>query len=446
MPFLRKYRTPVWIALNLFFFSISSGPALGNKTSPISAERPSDQSSQRVAADTVDVTFASDLIRLVIESNKTIHSLETAADAVSERTGYVGAYPDPIVMLTGQPLPVYTARGKQILGLRVEQMIPYPGKQSLMREMARLDSEMGYTNVQTAAVGAILEAQLALNDVRRAEARREVIYSFEERLDGYEKLALRKYEVGEGSQQSILKIQLERARLEQSLLDFDRTIQANRLVIERWVQQPVRILQTEQFGLRDETPSLDLASRSELQVLAQSIELNGTQTKLIDFYNRPDFGVSLNWLMIAKSDIPASSDGRDALGVGISVKIPLAQSANRSKRQESQLQRQAIEEQIESTKQSIQALYDELEAKTDFDQKSIDHIDKSLLPSVLALLETSVSSYSNGKGDFLDLLDAERTGFQLENERIEIAARLRAGQLMLDRVSGHLNRQVAELF
>ena len=349
-------------------------------------------------------------------------------------------------MLTGQPLPVYTARGKQILGLRVEQMIPYPGKQSLMREMARLDSEMGYTNVQTAAVGAILEAQLALNDVRRAEARREVIYSFEERLDGYEKLALRKYEVGEGSQQSILKIQLERARLEQSLLDFDRTIQANRLVIERWVQQPVRILQTEQFGLRDETPSLDLASRSELQVLAQSIELNGTQTKLIDFYNRPDFGVSLNWLMIAKSDIPASSDGRDALGVGISVKIPLAQSANRSKRQESQLQRQAIEEQIESTKQSIQALYDELEAKTDFDQKSIDHIDKSLLPSVLALLETSVSSYSNGKGDFLDLLDAERTGFQLENERIEIAARLRAGQLMLDRVSGHLNRQVAELF
>jgi outer membrane protein, heavy metal efflux system len=412
--------------------------------------------SDTAIADTVLISTQNDLIRSILQSNQAIQSLRSSAEAQMVRERYVGAFPDPTLMVTGQPLPVYTARGKQVLGIRVEQMIPYPGKLALMRKMAVIEAEIGTDKVQSFAVEAILEGQLALNEINKFTALRAVNRRFQERLDGYEDLALRKYEVGEGNQQSVLKIQLERARLDQSNLEFLRVIEAKKLLIERLVQRPIKL---ESTGLSlDGAPrgdpgidgpdqaTLELESRSDLRALSRSLDLATSQKHLIEYYNRPDFGVSLNWIGIVKSDMPASSDGRDALAIGVSVKIPLGQSSYRSKKEESQLQIRAIGEQIESSKQSIEDLFTEVNSNTIFDRKSIDHINSSLLPSAEALIESSVFSYSSARGDFLDLLDAERTRFQLEMERIELFKRLGAGQLMLDRISGRLNRLISEQF
>jgi len=396
--------------------------------------------------DTTIVSTPQDIIRAVIESNLSVESLRTAALASEERTGYVGALPDPTIMVTAQPFPVYTARGKQVAGIRVEQSIPFPGKRTLLREVAVLEASMGVERARTYAVESILEAQLALNEIRRLQSLQGFIAQFQSRLDQYESLAIQKYEVGDGNQQAVLKIQLERSRLDQTLLELDRQIEGNTRAMARIIQHPVRIGTLESSGEQAPRGDLDLESRSDVQMLARSRDMADARKEMLRYYNKPDVGVSLNWIGIVESDMPASSDGRDALALGVAIRLPLGRGAQRAREQESDLQIQAASEKLESTKMAIGAMFREVGEKMDLDKRSLEHLDASLLPGVEALMETSVSLYSTGRGDFMDLLDAERTRFQLEKDRIDIVARIGAEELMLDRISGRLNRLVAQQF
>jgi hypothetical protein len=418
-----------------------AGPQNASAASPFSA-RP----------DTISIAHPRDVIEAVVQNNRSLESLIQNASAASSRSGYVGAFPDPTLMVTGQPMPVYTARGKQVVQIRAEQMIPYPGKLRLMEEMADLEAELGRDMVQIYAVEALLEAQLAVNEHHRIEATKKVVTAFSDRLAEYEGIAIRKYEGGAGDPSAVLKLQMEQSRLVQTLIDLGREQETTRYRVEKVVQLPVRI--EERSESESEIGSstaavrgpLDASSRDEVKALERKEAMVGVRSELLDFYNRPDFGVSINWIGIVKSDMPASSDGRDALALGVAVRIPLGQSANKAKKQEAELQRSALASERLSVIHSIETVYANQTARTQSDLQSLRHLESSLLPAAEALLSTSISAYSNGKGDLLDLLDAERSRFQLEKERVDIKARIDAGNLILSRVSGELSAIVSTYF
>jgi len=439
------FRTLLWTALIAGTLTASPLLASPHVSSPLKA---SAASSFPARPDTVSIAHPRDVIEAVIHNNRSLESLLQSADAASSRSGYVGAFPDPTLMITGQPMPVYTARGKQVVQIRAEQMIPYPGKLRLMEEMADLEAELGQDMVQIYAVEALLEAQLAVNEHHRIEATKNVVTAFSERLAEYEGIALRKYEGGAGDPSAVLKLQMEQSRLVQTLIDLSREQETTRYRVEKVVQQPVRIAVRSELAsttTTERTP-MDASSRDEVKALEKKEAMAAVRSKLLDFYNRPDFGVSINWIGIVKSDMPASSDGRDALALGMAVRIPLGQSANKAKKQEAELQRSAIEAERLSVVHSIETVYANQTARTNSDLRSLRHLESSLLPAAEALISTSISAYSNGKGDLLDLLDAERSRFQLEKERVDIWARVEAGNLILSRISGELSAIVSTYF
>ncbi len=433
-------KSQVMLLAGLLLTSVASSNPSHNRHVP----RPT--SGLYAVADTVTITSATDLVRAIVASNYRIRSAQTLAEATSNKRDYAGVYPDPTFMISRQPFPAMTAMGKPVLELGVEQMIPYPGKPALMRNMADIETVMGFDNSHTMAVETVFEAQIALNEIFTLHRVRGVIIGFQGRLDGYEGLAIRKYEVGEGNQQSVLKLQLERARLDQNLLAINKAIEANTLAIARLVQQPVKLEIPQPPLVGAQPDEIDFDSRSDLRVLEKSRELASARNDLLNYYNRPDFAVKLNWMGIVASEMPGASDGRDVFAVGLGIRIPIGQAGNRARVQENELQIQAIDEQLESSKRTIEALFLEVQTRNEFDRALIAHIESSLLPSVGALLETSVASYSNGQGDLLDLLDSERSRFQLEKEKVDILGRLGEGQIMLDRISGRLNRLVSEQF
>lgn len=396
--------------------------------------------------DTVTIASQADLARAIVAFNGRIRSAATQAEANSHKRDYVGVYPDPTFMISRQPVPVMTAMGKTVLELGVEQMIPYPGKPSLLRQIADIETMIGIDQTQMLAVETVFEAQIALNDIQKLHRIREVILAFQGRLDGYETLAIRKYEVGEGNQQAVLKLQLENARLDQKLLELIKAIEASTLIIARLIQHPVSIELPKLNADEASEAEIDFASRSDLRVLSHARELATSQNDLLTYYNRPDFAVKLGWMGIVASDVPGASEGKDVFTLGLGVRIPIGQAANKARIQENTLQIQAIDENLESSKRTIEALFLEVQTRKKYDWELIEHIEKSLLPSADALLETSVLSYSNGGGELLDLLDSERTRFELATEKVEIVGRIGESTLMLERISGRLNRLVTEQF
>jgi outer membrane protein TolC len=66
------------------------------------------------------------------------------------------------------------------------------------------------------------------------------------------------------------------------------------------------------------------------------------------------------------------------------------------------------------------------------------HLDERLLPVAQSMLASAFQSYASGAGSFLDLLDAERTAYDLRLQTVEISTRLNTTKWTLRRLAGYL--------
>ncbi|MBT5250272.1 MAG: TolC family protein [Bacteroidetes Order II. Incertae sedis bacterium] len=392
-------------------------------------------------SDTLDIRSPDDLVEAVLTHNAGLKALRLRSHALDQKTEYVAAFPDPTLMLTGSPMPIHTARGTQILQLRAEQMIPYPGKLRMMREMAELEAQMGFEKVKTQATELILEAQIAFEEVSRVSAQLTNLALFRDRLMRIESLAITRYETGVGTQQSIWKLQLELSNLDQHQIEMERMREMRVAIIERIVQHPIRIGPTK-TDLKLSPVEAAFSLRGDIRGLTLASEVAAVGQKLETINRRPDLGVSMAWFSIKESSIPASSDGRDALALGVKVTLPLGRSGDQARRKQAELNGEAVAEQLKSTHATLRILFSDQKERLVGDMSQLNHLDRELLPAAESLLESSIASYSNGKVTFLDLLDAERMHFQILKNRIDLTSRINAGTLMLNRISGHLDSQI----
>jgi len=432
-----------------FVFCVYSAAAQSNN--PGIQSSLSEESSSRIVAfttprestiDSLVILSPQQLISDILHFNNSVNAIETKAEALATRMQYVGARPDPALLIAAQPLPVYTARGKQISQVRLEQMISIGGQRRLTEDLAGLEAEMGYDDSQILAAHTILEAQLAYVEIQRQIEHRNLLRRFRDTLNQYEQIALQKYEVGAGRQQDVLKIQLERSRLAQRSMEIDRVIRIQELFLERVLEHPVIV---NYVGEEPPDQPVDFSmidSRADVLRLEKAQEQIDIRRNLLNAYDRPEVGASITWISIADANVPANSDGRDALAVGLMVRLPIGRRANKARLQELELLERHNEEKMISLRRSIDAMVRDHLERISQDEARIHHLKFSLLPEINTLLEASLASYQNGEMDFLNLLDSERMSYQIKQEHIDLASRIRASQLTLTRISGRLDAQI----
>ena len=396
------------------------------------------QSSDTHPPDTLSISSFEGLMDAVSLFNRELSVTAARAAALSEQTDITGTLPDPTVMLGASPFPVHTARGEQVLQLRVEQMLPWPGKRRLMREMAASEAEAADEDIRRLTAERTLEAVHAALAVVQTETLSDEVRDFRERLERFEQVALTRYETGQGDQQSIWKLQLAIAAQDQRLIQLaeDRETAAARIsqVVHRPVSIPPGSFRETVPTVMDASPESRAEFRRLQQLLTRS-RLAGEAARLQD---RPDWGLSATWMAITESDIPASSDGRDALGLGVMVRIPLGRSEQRAREEQARLNESVVQYQIEAFEAGWQAQWNEAWSRLDGLMKRMDHLDMRLLPVAEAMLESSFQSYAAGTSGFLDLLDAERTAFDLRTQRVELQTRSDMTRWTLQRLAGHL--------
>ena len=166
------------------------------------------------ASDTLRILDLPALLAELEANNPSLEAARLNAEALGTRPRQKTALPDPAFMVMVQPWPVATARGTQRTQWRVEQQVPYPGKRALRGEIAALDAEVAAFEVHTFAQDLILEVKRSYYDLYRIQEIDRLIATFQDQLRDFEEAAATRYEVGEGTQQAILKAQLERNRLD----------------------------------------------------------------------------------------------------------------------------------------------------------------------------------------------------------------------------------------
>ena len=408
---------------------------LGVITSPAVAQLPDTTgATPERSSDTTTVLHLDRLLEAARTQNPSVLAKREAASAASARVPQVSAWPDPVVGVAVQPYPILTARGAQRTQVRVEQRLPVPGTRSMREESAALQADAAGRVADATADEVALRVRQAFYDLYRAQEEARLVERFRERLRDFEEVATTRYEVGEGSQPSILKAQIERSRLAVRLEQIREEEASARQTLARLMGQAIGDAPAELRRGTAASPDpapLDTARvldelgerKPEIRARQRELARAGVQVDLARRSTWPSVTVSATYFDVADRPAPPTADGRDALAIGVGVKIPLDRSRLRGEVDEAEARRRQAQVQLTDARLQARSQAQDLLDRLRSQDRQLDLIRETLIPQAQTTVESTLSAYSAGRTDFLDLLDAERTLFQLQLDRIRTETR-----------------------
>lgn len=370
------------------------------------------------------------LLSKVAEANPRLRAAHLRAEELSYEPEQAGALPDPTAGITYQPRPLLTARGYQRTQWQVSQQIPFPGKRRLRSEIAALGAEVASAEASVLGQDLVFQVGKAYYELYRAQEQARLIRTFQRQLESFEEAATTRYEVGEGSQQAILKAQIEQERLALRLQQIAAERRSALESLGRLTGQPRlnaadTTIEAAPPAVPAEKAGLAAArsARPEVQALRRTEEQAERRIALARRAFWPDFTLGARYFDLGAADLSPAMTGRDALALSVGVKIPLWLGKQRARLEEAQVQRRRAAARLDALRLEIQTDLADVRSRLQRQERQLELLTETLIPQAETALEATLSAYSAGRTNFLDLLDTERTLFQLQMEREATYAR-----------------------
>ena len=385
------------------------------------------------------------LLQAAERANPSLRAARLRAEAQAQKTPQASALPDPTVQATGHVYPTVTARGPQRSQWQVRQSIPFPGKRKLRGEIADLNADVAGAEAEGLAQDLTLQIQRAYYDLYRVQRREEIIRAFGEELRQFESAATTRYEVGDGSQQSILKAQVERGRLElrRENLRAERTSALQSLARLtgrpdlRAPDRPVDVAGPSDLAVGSTPTDSALAeARPRTAALQRRIEQAEAEIALARRAFWPDFTIGAEYTDVREDDLTPTMTGRDAFKVSVGLTIPLWRDKQDARLEEAQVERRRAAAELEDFRLQVRTEVADLREQIRRLQRRLTLLQEELIPKAETSLEATLSAYQSGQTDFLDLLDAERTLFQLQLDHETLYAQTLKTTAALERALG----------
>ncbi len=187
---------------------------------------------------------------------------------------------------------------------------------------------------------------------------------------------------------------------------------------------------------KKELLALALQQRPEAKALNAAHKRTEAQIALAGKEFFPDFGFSITYFDVGTASIPATATGRDALAIGVSVKIPFWRGRLRAQLAEARTRKAQVGARIEGLDATFKTQINDLISQLTQESEQLTLFREALIPQAETTLQATVSSYTTGRTDFLDLLDAERMLFSLQAGYEDTFARYMKAVAALERTLG----------
>jgi len=374
------------------------------------------------------------LLREALAVHPDVQRAEASLRMEQERVPQAGVLPDPSLSLglqnDGFKRLEVGRMETSFYSVAFTQPLPWPGKRGLRKEVAAIGVTLSEATRSRVQLG--LEA-----DVRRGYAALLLIRGQKRLLDQQavlleqaEQLVRTRYEVGQGSQVDLLRAQVERTRLQQSVWSLDteeKTVLAglNRLR-QRDPADPIPT--TAQLG---DLPDPELPTPAAIEGL--SPELAGARAgvrqteKLLDLAKldrRPDFAVTAGLM---------PRGGLDPMWqVGVSISLPIY---GRHKQQravaEHEHHRQGQGAEVESVRTLLRLRTEERTLQIQLLRRTRDLYRDGLLVQSEASFRAAMAQVEAGRGAFLSALEALNGWIGDQGAHLQTLAQLQAQHIAL---------------
>ena len=376
----------------------------------------------KVPMDSPETLYLSELLKEATERNPEIIAAKEKWQSAQDIIGARGALPDPQLSFQQYVESVETRVGpiKRAYGLK--QKLPFYGKRGLMSEIATKEAEALEASYETVRQEVIRRVKIAYYDLFYLSKLIDITDEEKEILKRFEQTATIKYETGKGSQQNILKVQVEMNRLEDrrlTLLNRKKTSEARLNVLldrtsDHPVKKPVQPEFRDFFYIKQQLIRLARDHRPELKMGDAWIEKSDRALILAkkDYY--PDLTIGANYIEIDKGPLMFSDNGQDAFNVVFSINVPLWSNK--------------LSSQVGSATKMVTAqksVYKSILNRTLFEiednlfkietaRETSNLYQNVLIPRAEQSLKSAEVGYITGVVNFLDLLDAERVLLKIQ--------------------------------
>lgn len=357
-------------------------------------------------------TSLSSLVDEAAQKNPDILAARRGWQAAAQVPSQVSTMPDPQVTLqhvsVGSPRPFagYSNSDFAYIGIGISQDLPFPGKLKLKGEAAGRDAAIARNRLESVSRTIFQQIKEAYLQIAYIQQTLGVLERNDRLLEQIEKIADARYRVGQGSQQDVLKAQLERTKLQRELVHHHQVMETQQALLRKLLNRTTEApdITTETLVETPLTTTIDdlLAKvRTENPEVAGQQEMVNRQSLQVEMARKdryPDFSVQYMWQHTAEQF-------RDYYMVSVSGRIPIyrrrklnpemtqaVEELNRSRRD--------YESQVQSAFFEVRNQY--IGAQTASQMLKIYR--EGLIPQALATYQSGLAAYQSGRLDFESVL------------------------------------------
>ncbi len=383
------------------------------------------------------------LIQEALSHSPTIEAADRSAQARRARIVSETTLPDPVLSFQnmGDLIPPTLQEGDPSSGrtFGIEQEIPFPGKLALKGKIAESETEAEEWAAEDVRRRVVADLKEAYYEYGLVVKTREIILKDQELLETVAEVARARYVVGEGSQQEILRAQLDLSRLQDRLAVLEQRRASVAALINSLAYRPAgSVLGMPVFPeaaplVFSEEEVLRLAQQNAASIQKQERAIHRGE-HAVDLARKeyyPDFSVGFSY--VDRDSHP------EMYGLMVSARVPLYfWRKQRPDLDSARLSLTAAKKQRDGEASTVTYAVRNAHAAAFSAQKLIQLYGTTIVPQARLTFESSLASYQVGDADLRMVTENLSALLEVELKQTEAVADFHKAMARLETFTGPL--------
>ncbi|MDH4101722.1 MAG: TolC family protein [Nitrospirota bacterium] len=382
-----------------------------------------------------------ELIKEALANNPGLNSTRAFARAKKAAIANRSAYDDPVLKIERGDIPFSNIKESMFMRYTISQNIPFPGKLDLEEQIAEKGA-IGATEELRAKELELIEAvSNAYYEYSFAKSAIDETEGIKSAIEHMARIAKTRYGIGAISQQEVIKAQTEALMIASDLIALNANLltASARLKSLLGRDQSVALdapapIPSETYAIKtDELVSEAIGNSPEVLMYRARSEAGTLEGKLANKSYYPDMMVGV---------APTQRNGRfDSYDVMLQFKIPLSPWKYSSITNEAASMEAVARNRLYAIRLDKARELKELAGQSIALASQIELYKTGILPQARFSFDSALKNYGSGKGDFLNLLDAERDLKKVKIAYLMTLLEYRKKIAALERASGGAIRE-----
>lgn len=353
-----------------------------------------------------------DLEQEALQRNPDIRMAEARSVSAEERTTVASALPDPMigymVQNVGSPFTWSVGEAEMSMqGVVFTQEIPFPGKLSTMGRAAGKMAEREKENAREVKLQVLANLRSSYYDYYLAYRSSDILGQTLDLMKNLQRIAETRYSTGQGTQQDVLRAQLEVSMLLDRIAEEERKKETQSAAIASLtgrdpltpVGRPAELPPASLTGSLEDLAAASLAHSPVLQARERMVEQGTEELSLSKKEFLPNMVLSGGWFF--RGGLP------DVWEASVMFKVPLYFWNKSAGVRAASAELHSARYEYEAAKLMMLSRVRDLYAKVRTSEHHLHLYATGILPQARMSLQSATSNYQVGRTDFMALLDSE---------------------------------------